>query len=325
MTGRRSRHNALNLGLGLILLLVPALALAGETGLWGKQQEPGRAIAVVVDGSGSYQERQNDALAFAMTLLDTLAETKMRRWEPDIDQVSIISLDAMPQVLWQGSLREFKHADREAWVARFLARRDYAECTDVGAAFRLAVRALESDSEQIRKYLFAFTDLVDEPPTVSARKCRARTFPSLPPDDFPWSELQDVSVSIFWLPVDQKLAWSRVVGDRGLEESFVMYTVSESEQVEAVPPPRPRLEVTVEEQVARRKLMLDTASGWVGKSLLTLLIAIGAGLALLRVLALLVRRRRGSAAAGNTRRPIAAPTNSRRDPSRMRTRTIDRG
>jgi hypothetical protein len=114
------------------------------------------------------------------SLLEALAETKVHRWEPAADRITLISLDAIPEALWQGTLRDLKKMDRKARTARFQARADSTKCTDVSAAFRLAVQDLDGDARYVGKYLFAFTDLIHEPPMTSIKKCRPPARPCLP-------------------------------------------------------------------------------------------------------------------------------------------------
>jgi hypothetical protein len=215
-------------------------------------EDPHNRVVIIVDGSGSYKARQAEAVERAVTLLEGMAQTKLHRWEPATDSVSLISLDAIPEVLWQGTLQDLKKLDRAAWTGRFRARTDYAKCTDVSAAFRLAAQQLEGDSRSVSKYLFVFSDLIHEPPTTSIAACQRPKRPSLPPNDFPWGALQDVSVAVFWLPPDQKLAWRRVVEEHGLTTNFALYSASESMEVTIATPPRPTLAVTEAERQAER-------------------------------------------------------------------------
>ncbi len=87
------------------------------------------------------------------------------------------------------------------------------------------------------KYVIAFTDLIHQPPTDSLRRAKPPT--NHPPEDFPWQSFKDVSVSVFWVPPDQKLIWSRAANSQGLGSNFSIYTTSESSSVKISPPPRP--------------------------------------------------------------------------------------
>ena len=210
--------------------------------------QPQNKVVVMIDGSGSYKSRQEEAVQKTISLLDSMAVTKLHRWEHASDCITLISLDAIPEVLWEGTLRDIKGVDRAAWKNRFLARSDYQNCTDVVSAFRQAAKKIEGDSRYVSKYVLAFTDLIHQPPTDSLSRAREAT--NLIPEDFPWQSFKDVSVSVFWVPPDQKFIWSRAANTQGLGSNFSLYTTSESSSVKISPPPRPVLKVTVAEQEA---------------------------------------------------------------------------
>lgn len=269
-------------------VLLAAMLVGCATG--DRPPEPENRVVILIDGSISYADRQQEAIDRTQALLATMSEAEVRRWESDRDRIAIISVDALPDVLWEGTLRDLQAMDPDAWARRFAARSDYAGCTDVAAAFRLAARHL-GDEAHVQKYLFAFSDLVHEPPTSSLRSCAS---PVALPDDaaFPWAELADVSVSAFWLPPDQKLAWQRAAADRGLQ-TVALYTTSESAAVDVAPPPRPVAErMTDEERQARRDQLAETGS--------SLLVGLGVGFVAVLVLVVggayaLSRRRRAPA------------------------------
>jgi len=257
-----------------LVLLFPQFVAAQ-----GAAPEPSNRIVVIIDGSGSYKKRIAEAVERVAKLLETMAQTKVHRWETSADRVVLISLDAMPTVLWQGTFAELKSLDRSAWTKRFQARTDYASCTDVGEAVQLAVKSLDGDSRYVGKYLWIFSDLIDEPPTTSVSKCRPPRLPSLPAEGFPWESLIDVSVSVFWVPANQALAWKRLVGEHGLEDSFRLYTDSESAAAEIAPPPRRTITMTeAEAATARQELSDSLASGgrWVLKLAVVALLGVSA-------------------------------------------------
>ena len=145
----------------------------------------------------------------------------------------------------------------DAWTERFQSRTDYSACTDVPAAFRLAARHLEGDPGHVGKHLFVFSDLIDQPPTDSVLK--PGKISKEPAGDFPWEKLKDVSVSVFWVPPDQKLAWLRAVRQHQLAESFALYTTSESSLVEIAPPERPVTQLTAIQRKAEQQRYLCLA------------------------------------------------------------------
>jgi len=217
------------------LTLLSVLLLAGcETEK--PAPKPGNYVIVMIDRSLSFRSRQHDAIDRTVKYLDQIAGRKLGRWEGKRDKVTVISLDAIPAVLWEGNLQDLKSLSAADWEQRFAARNDYQECTDVTGAFSLAAdRFASADAEATSKYLLAFTDLVHEPPMKSATVC-ARPHRE-PTEDFPWASLEDVSVNIFWLPINQKLIWQRNVKEKGLANHFALYSDSESGAVNIAPPP----------------------------------------------------------------------------------------
>lgn len=275
---------------GVVFVSLTFLAvLFGGSAIAASRADSSNRVVIMIDGSGSYKSRQGDAVTRSIKLLDAMAQAKLHRWEPVSDQITIISLDAVPEVLWRGTLKELKTLDRTAWTARFQARRDYASCTDVGTAFKLATQHLKGDSRSVAKYLFAFTDLINEPPTTSIRSCRKPLSPSIPPGDFPWNDLTDVSVSVFWVPAEQKLAWSRLVEEHGLGTTFALYSLSESSEVNVAAPARAKVELTDAERKAEKERYIGF-----GSSLLTVMGSILLLVLLLPVIAVVTSRFRRS-------------------------------
>ena len=218
--------------LAVMLCLIDVVTLAEAQAK--AVEKPFNRVVLMIDASGSYRDRQASAIAKADAMLAELAGRRVKRWESG-DEVIIISLDAIPEVIWQGPIPNLKGINETAWKDRFDARSDYAGCTDVGAGFRLAARLLGKDPLPTEKYLLVFSDLKDEPPTTSPSICQPPKRPSPPALDFPWDQLADVSTSVFWMPPAQKLAWKRAVDAEGVE-SFQLYTTSESGVVELIAP-----------------------------------------------------------------------------------------
>lgn len=218
-----------------ICIMVVLAVFAGSDVLAGVIQARNE-IVIIPDASGSFRNRQEEAIKRSVELLEDIAKQKLHRWEDNKDRVVIISLDALPEVVWAGSLRDLKTASSKSWADRFRARTDYASCTDVGAAFNLATHYLDGSPMEVNRHLFVFSDLINEPPTKSIRHCQPAHHPSPPPDDFPWEKLQGVTVNIFWVPVDQKLTWSKAAEQHGLKDSFALFTPSESSVTPILPP-----------------------------------------------------------------------------------------
>lgn len=266
-------RNHLLTALALALTLLLAGCASGD-----RRPDPFNEVVIMLDDSGTYKARRAEAISRALALLDSIAQTKVRRWEQSADRIAIISVDAVPEVIWSGSISDLKKLKPSDWTDRFKARTDYENCTDVEAAFKLAAKNLQGDPQYVNKYLWAYTDLIHEPPAKSIRKCEPPSKPSVPSDEFPWADLQDVSVAVFWVPPEQKLAWKRAVTDHGLGPSFALYTTSESGQVKISPPPKPTPKISDADRASDREAYKQSAFNileWVGIILASFIAVIG--------------------------------------------------
>jgi hypothetical protein len=233
------------MAVAMLAVCLPFFGMAGCTG-GTNEPKPANHIAILIDGSKTFERRRGDAVARAQELIGKIAEKPGRRHQGANDMVAVIAIDAMPSVLWRGTLSELRNTDREGWLRRFAARSDYSSCTDVDSAFRLAIEELGPSSPQIHKYVFVFSDLQHEPPTDSLRRCEKPRIGAA--DSFPWSGIEDASVSVLWTPPGQKLAWQRAIDSRGLSKSFLVYVDSESAEIVPAPPPVAKRVVTEQER-----------------------------------------------------------------------------
>lgn len=291
--------------LSFALILTVAVSASGCSSSEARR-DSFNEVVVLLDSSATYKKRREEAVAKASALLDTISQTKVRRWEKAEDKITIITVDAVPEVIWQGNVADLKKMKQSDWAERFKARSDYEKCTDVEAAFKLAASHLQGDPQYAYKYVFAFSDLINEPPAASIGTCLPPKKPSVPSEEFPWGDLQDVSVSVFWVPPDQKLAWQRAATDHGLGTSFSLYTTSESGQVKISPPPKAAPKNTETEREADRESYTQTfytAIRWLGIALLGAIILIVAIL----VAARLFRGRRLVASRTQGNRRAVAP------------------
>lgn len=209
----------------------------------------------MIDLSGTFRNRAESALEQTQRLLLSMSETKLRRWEKGRDRVSVVALDAVPAVLWTGTLPELTEFVSSRNLEQVISgRADYAGCTDVAGGFSLAARTLE-EAGGSDKYLFVFSDLVAEPPAGALTRCAPARRPSPPPDDLDWLALADISIDVFWVPPAQAFPWKRAIGEQGLAQ-FRIHTPSESVQTTLVPPARPRRKTTeAETQESRTRLV----------------------------------------------------------------------
>lgn len=261
----------------LLLSLVSALMVPARA------SEPVfNRIAVIVDASGSFRSRQSEAIAKVDQLLQGLSDRKVKRWQQQ-DEIEVISLDAMPEVIWSGTPDALRTLGKEEWARRFRARSDYVQCTDVTAAFVLATKLLQRAPVPTESYIFGFSDLIAEPPMASMTHCRRPH--ALPGDGFPWKALRDVSVTMFWMPPNQKMAWSRAMTAHGLTR-FRLLTSSESAANAIDIPKAAHHTVTPEEKARARKLVgeifdwIESLALWavglvIGGTLVVIAIAFG--------------------------------------------------
>lgn len=269
--------------------------------------EPHNEIVIIVDASGSYRARQVEAINKAGILLRGIAERRRRRWEA-ADRITVVSLDASPEIIWSGPANGLSAEARAVWEARFRGRSDYAACTDVAAALRVAASQLNMAPPSSERWLFIFSDLKHEPPTTGVSGCRAPV--SVPADGVPWSDLRNVQISAFWMPVVQKASWREAFAAHGVEHAR-LFSESESAVNDISVPDRVVRESTPEEKAANRENLsswFSWAIGW----LVRIALALGVGAVILVAVALRRRSRRQPAPASRpAERPASAQSASR--------------
>lgn len=246
--------------------------------------DPFNRVTILIDASGSYRNRQAEAVSKTAGLLKGLAEQEHKRWEK-ADEVIIISLDAAPEVIWRGAPAALAAVDRDEWVARFKGRSDYAACTDVAAGLNLAAKELNAGGAATNRYLFVFSDLLDERPIRGVSACAAPR--ATPGDDVDWEALKPLSISVFWLPVNQKMAWDAALKAHG-HTTYRLHSISES-AVNAIDIPKPAVHEVTETERAHSRALLAAAANKLGVGLAAVIAAlvVGAGLAFV-----IARRRR---------------------------------
>lgn len=251
----------------------------------------GNQIAIVVDTSGSYRSRFDQALARAAELLDGIAGADQKRWQKSRDQIVLVALDALPEVIWEGDLAALKAADRKQWSKLLRARKAYRRCTDVVAALNIALARLDGDPLLTSRYLFVFSDLVHEPPRNNLRRCIKPARKNPVPSDLDLKALSGMTAAAFWVPADQKFAYHRAAQEAGVAGTFGIYTPDESDAVVIKPPPPPKVAPEVkkaERQVAKAQVVdFGETLGWLSRWALML----GAGLVIVIMIAVFLRRR----------------------------------
>lgn len=301
--------------ISVVWWLVVLTAILGTPSVQGaeKRFKPFNRIVVLLDASGSFQRRQDEALDKTATLLAGLAAHKAKRWE-QADEIKIVSLDAIPETVWEGTPAQLAKMEKADWAERFKARQDYAKCTDVMAGLELAASLLEGEPVPAEKYLFVFSDLIHEPPIGVPTKCQAPKMPSVPGKDFAWDRMADIKVAVFWMPPVQKMAWDRAMKAQGLT-GYRLYTTAESGIARLdIPEPAKRKVTDAERQEGRKTLggLLDGALVVAGAGLVLLIVA-GVGVT---IVATIRSRRRGTASlAGRVTRGPVAPMRVPRNPA----------
>lgn len=272
--------------------------------------KPFNRIVVLLDASGSYQHRKDEALEKAGKLLDGLATHKAKRWE-QADEIKIVSLDAIPETIWEGTPAQLARMEKANWADRFKARQDYAKCTDVVASLELAASLFEVEPVPTEKYLFVFSDLVHEPPVGVPTKCQTPKLPSVPDKDFAWGRLADVKMAVFWMPPAQKMAWDRAMKSQGLT-SYRLYTNAESGIARIDIPEPAKRKVTDSERQEGRETLGSLLNGMLlfAGVVLVLLVAAGLGFAITAM----IRNRRHVAPGANASRIVRGPVAPMRIP-----------
>lgn len=275
------------------------------------REKPFNRIVIGVDASGSYKGRQAEALEKAKALLKDLSNRRVRRWEY-ADEVILVSLDAMPEVIWRGDTKALQQADETVWLSQFRGRSDYTKCTDVAAFFALAAELFAAAPLPTERYLVVFSDLLAEPPLNSPAQCQRPVPAAELAQAIPWEALAEVSTTVFWVPVTQKLAWSRIVQERGLGAKFQLYTESESTGKPLTAPNPAKRKRSEAQQAETRTAATSFLLGFV--VLVGTMVVLVAGA--LVAMAMMARRREGRRHNAGVPRRVASSRHPQPVPSR---------
>jgi hypothetical protein len=277
-----------------------------------RASKPFNRVVIGVDTSGSYKKRAAEAIVKARSLLDGMAKRRVRRWEAS-DQIVVISLDAIPEVVWEGTTKELASVDPATWTKRFQGRADYSACTDVERFFALSASKLSAEPAPVEKYLVVFSDLIAEPPLDSPKKC-SRPLPAAQVvKAINWDQFSDVSTVVFWMPIAMKHAWLKALADQGANTGIRLYSESESggQTLEAPQAAKRKVSVAEREQVKEQVVSAGTTFLTFLAYSFGLLIA---GTAIAFALGRLLRSRRGGTGISpmNGRvPPLVLPRNAR--------------
>lgn len=234
-----------------------------------KPMPPTYVIKVVLlyDGTLTLERYKERIWEQVTKFLENALNTPIPFGEKHHSEIVIITVDAFPTIIWKGTLQQLKKdfgqesntkkdnlpeskeglelstsetinklqtrlALNNKLQEKLNSRSDYTGCTDIVQAFNLAVDELSREERGVKynKYIYAVTDLVTEPPNSSLKRCVPAQ--SKPPQNFPWDKLQDINVSVYWVPSSTTLVWKHTVQEHNLSTSFTIYTVAESSAIE---------------------------------------------------------------------------------------------
>lgn len=244
----------------IIAIIITVMVLMSNIAIAAVKAKPFNRVVVVIDSSGTFKGYQFEAIDKVKGLLDKMAEQKERRYQVP-DEIYIISLDAVPAVIWFGKRPQLEDLTTERLSELFAKRSLYQHCTDVAKAFNLASHKLNREPMPASKYLFVFSDLIDEPP-VSRTRCEPPSKPSLPPVDINWNSLADASIGVYWAPDDQIVAWENTLADQGINIKF--YNDAEAHNIELPPPPKARFKMSEEERKEKIENIKEIGGGVLG-------------------------------------------------------------
>jgi len=208
---------------------------------------------MVIDSSGSFKGHQYEAIKKVGGLLKKIGEKKERRYEA-IDEIYIVSLDARSEVIWAGNRQQLDQLTEKLIAELFGKREGCLYATDIAGAFNLAAHKLDREPMPTDKWLFVFSDLIDEPP-LPGNKSQPPENPSPPSSQIRWDRLADTSISIFWTPDQQIMVWEDTLTGKGLSLKF--YDEAEALNIELAPPPKARKEMTKEERIVAKERIRD--------------------------------------------------------------------
>lgn len=193
----------------LIVLMIALMLATGSTSS-ASEGSPFSRVVIILDASGTFRGRISEALLKVQELVAALESQRTTRRDTP-DEIYILRLDGAPKVIWAGNRLQLDQLTPEMLQAAF-GPATIPDCTDVGAAFNLAQFKLDAAPAPMGKYIFAFSDLLDEPVSSGGRKCVPLARPSLPPRSVDWKRLSDVSILGLWVDDREIRAWSETLG-----------------------------------------------------------------------------------------------------------------
>jgi len=294
---------ALGLGTALAGAHLPADA-GGVTGRRAVRFRPYNVVVIVLDTSESFQRPAREpgiegkvlsveAFAVVERYLKAAAERRQRR--PDgSDQYFLVAADAASQLIWSGSREALAGLTPEVLRSKLVARKQFAQCTDIEAALNTAAVILRDHERASEKVVLTFSDLIHEPPVGDYARCAKPS--GAPPAGIRWDLLQEASLGFYFVSKEFKYgrpdeAWRKELERRAVRAKFLDAAQTLTADVDVVPPPPARRTPTADE-VKEAKTSFDGLIARLGSLLTYAAVGLGAILALAGG-AIFVARRRG--------------------------------
>lgn len=229
-------------GFGAVLLLLASSPAAGGDQLGYPSQASGRQTLASAAGSSSSQGQVHLIVA-----LD-FSDTAKARASADVDVVrsmlkrlvakrprdgrhrptarvviSIVSIDALTEVVWSGTELSAGERDDGWWNAVVAERQSYGRCTSLANMWTKVSELVRRAGRCDRVELLIFSDLIaEEGKGGSAKTCAP---PQVgPSSNVPWNDLARIDVMrVYGVPSSVKAAWGPALRQHRLEDVTKMY------------------------------------------------------------------------------------------------------
>jgi hypothetical protein len=248
-------------GVGLAILVGVAISVdAARVG--GPQRfRPYNVVVVVLDTSMSFQQPSREpgvvgkvlfaeALGAVQRYLGEASTRRERRREGE-DLYFIVAADAASQLIWSGSRQALTGLTPEVLRDKLAVRKQFALCTDVGAALNAAAAIVSEHARASERVVLIFSDLITEPPVGSYSRCAKPT--GAPPADIRWDLLSEASLGFYFVSKefaygrpDQQ--WMDELSRRGIAARFLDSAQTLTAGIDITPPPPARRRTTEKER-----------------------------------------------------------------------------
>jgi hypothetical protein len=248
------------------------------------QDPPFNRIVIILDASGTFRKRVGEALPKIQGLVAGIEGERTTRYDAQ-DEILIISLNGHPSVIWAGYKDQLDQLTEQQLQDAFGVT-PKPDCTDVGYALNLAGFKLNAAPPPTAKYLFAFTDLLNEPVTKDGKSCLPLSRPSLPPRSVEWDSLADASMTFFWVSDVEIRGWEQVLAPKHLNLKMLDEAASRNANIESVPKAKRKISAQEQQQAQEGFRRLGVVVAIVAGAVIGLVVLMGVALSLI------ARRRR---------------------------------